>query len=110
MSSDSSQRGLYLVGIVPIHSNKCIYREVYPSSFVVFKRLWKIPGEFHRYPYLLVMLCSDREIWAFCKGVVHGTQDCIPGMGASFIRTCQFPSYSQANQAPRSGAYQLICS
>ena len=42
-------RGWYLVANVPI---------AYIFSFVVFKHLWNIPGEFHRYQYLPVTHCA----------------------------------------------------
>ena len=35
----------------------------------------------------------NRQIWGICKGYM---QDYAPGMGACSIRTCRFPSYSQA--------------
>ena len=31
-----------------------------PLSFVVFKRPWEIPDEFHRYPYLPVTHCAQQ--------------------------------------------------
>ena len=70
--SESSPRGGYLVGI---HS------KLYIFSFFVFKCLWEIPGEFHRYQYLPVTHCAQqygvfvRDTWG------SGIQDCAPGMG-----------------------------
>ena len=44
-------RGVGTKSGLPIHSN-CI--------LVMFKHLWDIPDEFHRYPYLPVTHCAQR--------------------------------------------------
>ena len=77
LASESSPRGWYLVAIVPIYFGK-LYK------------LW-IFADIH---ISMAHIIHDREIWSICKGYVgDGTQDCAPGTGACFIRTCQFPSY-----------------